>query len=119
LLINPLLFIIDPGNVSRAAKTENIFPVEEEFEATLKSFSVFPNPIEKSQREITLGFDDFEKGKEIQMSLFDLQGRQVSQHSFKVDTDQKTIAIPQLSSGFYVITINEKNNHYSTKLLVK
>ena len=116
---NRVAYIIDPVNPSRAVKKETIAVARPEITASKKSFSVFPNPIDNSQREITLGLDDFEDGKEIKMSLFDMQGRVISQQSFTPKDKQHEIAIPTLPSGMYFIKINEKNIQYSKKLLVR
>jgi hypothetical protein len=118
-LANSLLHIIDAANVSDPVEKENIPAALAEFELPQKNFSVFPNPIDNSQREITLDFNEFDEGKEIQMSLFDLQGRVIGQQKFTLKDKRHTVAIPQLSSGQYFVRINENNNQYAKKLLVR
>ena len=112
--------IIDPVRQAEAVKKDsNLVAVNPEVDALEKNFSVYPNPIDNSQSEITLDLEDFEVGKEIQLSLFDGQGRQVKQQSFTLKDKQRTVGIPHLTSGMYFIKLNEKDKQYSKKLLVR
>ncbi|WP_221391318.1 T9SS type A sorting domain-containing protein [Dyadobacter sp. NIV53] len=115
-----LVFIIDPIRQAESKKKETIIaPVTAEVKPVAKDFSVYPNPIVSTSQQITLGLDDFENGKEIQVSLFDGLGRVINQQSFTLKDKQQTVAIPQLSSGMYFVKISEKDSQYSKKLLVR
>ena len=113
------VFIIDPIGKAESKKKENVIAAAPEIELPKKDFSVYPNPINNSQKEITLGLNDFEDGKEIQVSLFDGTGRVVNQQSFTLKDKHQSVAIPQLPSGMYFVKVTEKDNQYSKKLLVR
>ena len=113
------VFIIDPLRQAESKKKETVIAAKPEVEPAKKDFSVYPNPLNNSQKEITLGLNDFEDGKEIQVSLFDGTGRVINQQSFTLKDKQQSLAIPQLSSGMYFVKVSEKDNQYSKKLLVR
>ena len=116
------IFVIDPLKKSEAGKKESTVATvapKAEPEIYDKDFFVYPNPVVASQREITLDMNDFENGKQIEMSLVDEQGRILNQQSFTLLDKKQAVAIPHLSSGMYFIKISEKDKQYNKKLMVK
>ncbi|WP_221391320.1 T9SS type A sorting domain-containing protein [Dyadobacter sp. NIV53] len=118
-ITNHSIFVVDPAGRTQATEEDSVVEVKREINELPKEFSVFPNPIDNTQREITVSLGSFEDGAEIQMSLYDGQGRVLNQQSFTPRENQQSVAIPKLSSGMYFIKINENNKQYSKKLLVK
>ena len=119
LTIRPI-YIIDPiAEIAETKKKESIVPVKPEVAATQKDFSVYPNPIDNSRKEITLGLEDFEDGKEIQVNLFNAQGIVISQQKFTLKDKQQSVALPNLTSGMYFVKVSENNTQYAKKLLVR
>lgn len=80
----------------------------EDFESTDHSVSVYPNP---STDLLNLSFSQDLSFADVSMS--DLQGRQVYAHSFKQITKDeiKTIHVKDLAPGLYLLNLN--TDHYS------
>jgi hypothetical protein len=83
-----------------------------------KDFFFYPNPVDRSRREISIAFSQFEQGSEIKMLVYDGLGRTVAQQNLKV-SPTNTIAIPELAPGMYYVTVNEKGGRYSKTMLIK
>ncbi|WP_221391754.1 T9SS type A sorting domain-containing protein [Dyadobacter sp. NIV53] len=115
---NTLMRIIEPVQLKTREK-ERIAEVDSEDDKTIKDFSFFPNPIERTQKEISINFNKFESGSDVQMLLFDASGNVMVKQNLKVIAGQNRVTVPTLASGIYYVNINEKNSNYSKAMFVK
>lgn len=119
LLSNRSILIVDPAGQAKSKEQDSVVAIIPTIDSLKKDFSVFPNPISSSQTEITLNLDNFDDDQEVQVLLFDREGRVIKQQSFTPRVKQQAVTFPQLPSGMYFIKINEKDKQYSKTLLVR
>ena len=122
----PFKFFNDIGeevNVQLKLKTLNWNGMqggEERSEAGLnmKHFGVMPNPFESG---VTFSFE-LTESQEVQIQLFDLDGRLVSDKSRGYLQGQQSVEMPQLNnlaSGIYTYLVATKNETYRGSLIKK
>ena len=81
------------------------------------NFEVFPNPLSTGQPHLVgRGFQEIDHFKEVEYSIWDVQGRKVQSGSTRIDTHMSII--PRLSSGFYLITVKGEEQVYLSKFIV-
>lgn len=79
---------------------------------TLLNVSVFPNPVVNNQFNINLGTSTNTK-----YTLTNLLGQSIQQGD--LPSNQNTIAIPSVTKGIYILSVNQESRSYTTKIYVQ
>ncbi|RRO23895.1 T9SS type A sorting domain-containing protein, partial [Flavobacteriaceae bacterium 14752] len=82
----------------------------------LSGLSIYPNPA-NDILNINLG----QNSSQIEnLTLFDLNGRQVYQKQFEDNqTQESQIDVSQLSNGVYLLTVKTENNQFDRKIIIE
>jgi hypothetical protein len=77
---------------------------------------LFPNP---SSGAVTLQVPDLGGNDEIQISVNDLNGREVYGHSLKQTAAHINLNLQHLPTGIYILSVKHQNHTLQTKLLIQ
>ncbi|MBQ0116792.1 MAG: T9SS-dependent M36 family metallopeptidase [Flavobacterium sp.] len=79
-----------------------------------RAFKMFPNPTEN---EVTFEIPNY--NKPVQVDLFDLNGRKVYAKYFEDFMGYKTMDLPFIQTGIYIVKFNGEGLDLSKKLIIK
>ncbi len=91
--------------------------VEEPYQWKDREISLYPNPAISGQPLMVTLNPDFDK--HIQLQLLDAQGRIINQMESSVIGGHVSFMLPQISSGFYLLVLNDGSGVYQQRLVVK
>jgi len=82
----------------------------------ISSFSIYPNPI--NGNNLTIVFDNSSKNTEL--NIFDITGKNVYQELFEgIGFQAKSINLPNLNNGVYIVSFSSKGSIFQKKLVVR
>lgn len=81
----------------------------------LEGVNLYPNP---AQDFVNIQLEN-NRGGNMDVTVFDMNGRSVMMQSFKNANTQETLDISSLNSGIYFVKINAQNQTTTKKLIVK
>ena len=82
----------------------------------ISSFSIYPNPI--NGNSLTIVFENSSKNTEL--NIFDINGKNVYQELFEgIGFQAKSINLPNLNNGVYVVSLSSKGSIFQKKLVVR
>jgi subtilisin-like proprotein convertase family protein len=87
-------------------------------ENTISNLKVWPNP---TQNNVNIAFDVKDTNSNINVSLFDLSGREIFSNNYETEADyfNKNIGINDLSKGLYLLKIKNGKYMSTQKLFIK
>lgn len=90
-----------------------------EVEASIGSTLIYPNPIINNQLMVEY---DLKSDSRVSMELYDLSGKMIAQIQPSVHQNagsyQKTLSLPELSAGNYLMKLNTQQGSVSVKIMV-
>ena len=82
----------------------------------ISSFSIYPNPI--NGNNLTIVFENSSKTTEL--NIFDITGKNVYQELFEgIGFQAKSINLPNLNNGVYIVSFSSKGSIFQKKLVVR
>ena len=87
-----------------------------ELQSDISTFEIYPNPI--TDNNLTVVFDISSDISEL--NIFDITGKNIYNEIFNLKGFQaKSISIPNLNNGIYVVTLSSKGSIFQKKLVVR
>ena len=87
-----------------------------ELQSDISNFEIYPNPI--TDNNLTVVFDISSDISEL--NIFDITGKNIYNEIFNSKGFQaKSISIPNLNNGIYVVTLSSKGSIFQKKLVVR
>tara|TARA_Y100000739_G_scaffold95741_1_gene81942 strand:- start:275 stop:697 length:423 start_codon:yes stop_codon:yes gene_type:complete len=82
----------------------------------ISSFSIYPNPT--AGNNLTVVFENSSKTTEL--NIFDITGKNVYQELFEgIGFQAKSINLPNLNNGVYIVSLSSKGSIFQKKLVVR
>ncbi len=104
------------GNIEFNTQEMTTSTFTSDIESDISTFEIYPNPI--NDNNLTIVFDNSSEFSEL--NIFDVSGKNVYSEIFNSKGFQaKSISLPNLNNGIYVVTLSSKGSIFHKKLVVR
>ena len=104
------------GNIEFNAQEMTSSTSISQLQSDISTFEIYPNPI--TDNNLTVVFDNSSKNTEL--NIFDITGKNVYQELFEgIGFQAKSINLPNLNNGVYIVSFSSKGSIFQKKLVVR